>query len=136
MSDSTRSTLIDIYDAWRARDLGWLGSNLPADFSHSMNIPTQTLGLSGTRDGKLAALNRLEEIFDSFDTQHLAPGELTFCGDKAVANVTTHCMDRSSGQWLCTTKKHIWRIEDGWPVKLSEFYDLDEFNAFIRKARS
>ena len=135
MPGSAKATLIDIYDAWRAHDLDWLGSYLPADFSHSMNIPAEQLDLSGMRDGKLAALNRLKEIFDSFDTQHLEPGALTLCGDKAIADVTTRCRHRSSGMWLCTTKKHIWRIEDGWPVELSEFYDLDQFDAFMKKAR-
>jgi ketosteroid isomerase-like protein len=136
MSDSTKTTLIDIYDAWRARDLDWLATYLPADFSHSMNIPAETLSLSGMRDGKLAALDRLKDIFKSFDTQHLEPGELVLCGDKVVADVTTRCMHRPSGKWLCTTKKHVWRMEDGWPVELFEFYDLDEFDDFIRKAQS
>jgi hypothetical protein len=48
--------------------------------------------------------------------------------------LTTRCRHQSSGTWLCTTKKHVWRIEDGWPVELSEFYDLDQFDAFMRKA--
>ena len=135
MPGSAKATLIDIYDAWRAHDLDWLGSYLPADFSHSMNIPAGQLDLSGMRDGKLAVLTRLREIFDSFDTQHLEPGALTLCGNKAVAAVTTRCLHRSSGTWLCTTKKHVWRIEDGWPVELSEFYDLDEFEVFMKKAR-
>jgi hypothetical protein len=51
-------------------------------------------------------------------------------GGEAVAEVTTRCRHRSSGTWLCTTKKHVWRIEDGWPVELSEFYDLDQFTPF------
>lgn len=135
MPGSAKATLIDIYDAWRAHDLDWLGSYLPADFSHSMNIPAEQLDLSGMRDGKLAVLTRLREIFNSFDTQHLEPGALTLCGDQAVAAVTTRCLHRSSGTWLCTTKKHVWRIEDGWPVELSEFYDLDEFEVFMKKAR-
>ena len=135
MPGSAKATLIDIYDAWRAHDLDWLGSYLPADFSHSMNIPAGQLDLSGMRDGKLAVLTRLREIFNSFDTQHLEPGALTLCGNKAVAAVTTRCLHRSSGTWLCTTKKHVWRIEDGWPVELSEFYDLDEFEVFMKKAR-
>lgn len=134
MSNHVRSTLIDMYDAWLAHDLDWLGSYLPADFSHSLNIPTETIDLSGTRNGKLAALSRLGEIFDSFDTQHLEPRELVFCGDKAVAEVAACCRHRASGLWLSTTKKNVWRIEDGWPVELSEFYDLDQFNAFMTKA--
>lgn len=135
MPDSAKSTLIEIYDAWRAHDLDWLGSYLPADFSHAMNIPAETLSLSGMRDGKCAALDRLKDIFDSFDTQHLEPGELIVEEDRAVAEVTTRCRHRASGTWLCTTKKHVWRIEDGWPVELVEFYDLDQFDAFMKKTQ-
>jgi len=131
---TAKTTLIDIYDAWRTQDFDWLGTYLPADFRHSMNIPTETLALSGTRHGKSAALDRLREIFQAYDTRHFEVGKLNVQGDRACVEVTTRCLLRGTGACLSTTKMHIWQLEDGWPVRLEEFYDLEEFRAFLKQA--
>jgi ketosteroid isomerase-like protein len=133
---TAKTTLIDIYDAWRAKDFDWLGTYLPADFRHSMNIPIETLALGGTRDGKGAALDRLREIFQVYDTRHFEVGKLIVEADRASVEVTTRCLLRGTGACLHTTKKHIWLLEDGWPVQLSEFYDLAEFDAFLKHAKA
>ncbi len=132
MPKNARETLIDIYDAWRTNNFEWLASYLPADFSHSMNIPTDQFALSGFRQGKTESLNRLREILESFDSRHLDVGKLIVGQATATVDVTTRCERRSTGAWLRTTKKHVWRLEDGWPVSLSELYDLEEVHAFIR----
>jgi len=126
--------LIDIYDAWHESDFDWLGSYLPADFRHSMNIPTEKLALSGTRQGKGATLDRLREIFQAYDTRHFEVGKLIVKEDRASVDVTTRCTLRGTAACLHTTKTHIWQLEDGWPVQLSEFYDLAEFDAFWKHA--
>jgi ketosteroid isomerase-like protein len=131
---TAKTTLIDIYDAWRAHDFDWLGTYLPADFRHFMNIPTEMLALSGTRHGKGAALDRLREIFQAYDTRHFEVGKLLVEADRASVDITTRCMLRGTGACLRTTKTHIWKLEDGWPVELSEFYDLTEFDAFMKQA--
>jgi ketosteroid isomerase-like protein len=135
MTKPSKAILADIYDAWRAHDLDWLATYLPADFSHTMNIPEDVLPTSGLRQGKGAALSRLGEIFDSFDAQYLEPGEIAVSGSQAIVTVHTRCKHRRSGKWLETRKQHIWRLEDGWPVDLSEVYDLAQFEAFIKDAR-
>src|SRR5665648_992901 len=84
---TARTTLIDIYDAWHERDFDWLGSYLPADFRHSMNIPTEKLALSGTRQGKGATLDRLREIFQAYDTRHFEVGKLIVKEDRASVDV-------------------------------------------------
>jgi hypothetical protein len=99
----------------RAHDLDWLASYLPSDFSHASNIPSEILSAGGARQGKAASLERLEEIFQGFDTQYLEPGEIVVSGNRAILDVETKCQHRSSGKWLNTTKKHVWLMEDGWP---------------------
>jgi hypothetical protein len=90
-----KTNLVDIYDAWRDHDLDRLASYLPSDFSHHLNIPTELIAVGGVRHGKGAAIKRLRQIFDSFDTQHLEPRPMS--------------LHRSSRTWLHTTKKHVWR---------------------------
>ncbi len=135
MSKLRLSNLQDIYDAWRDHDLDRLASYLPADFSHSLNIPRDMLAAGGMREGKAATITRLQEIFIGFDTQSIEPGQMTPDETKIVLDVRTRCRHRLSGRWLDTTKKHVWLLEDGWPVRLSEFYDLDQFEAFMKTTR-
>jgi hypothetical protein len=47
LSKVTLTNLVDIYDAWRDHDLDRLASHLPADFSHSLNIPREILAVGG-----------------------------------------------------------------------------------------
>ncbi|HZP10419.1 nuclear transport factor 2 family protein [Methyloceanibacter sp.] len=135
MAKSSEALLTDFYDAWRAHDLDLMGTYLPDDFSHLLNIPPETLSVGGERLGKRASLMRLAEIFDGFDTQYLEPGRMIVRDAQAIVEVHTRCKHRASGVWLDTRKQHVWLLEDGWPVKLSEFYDLEQFKTFINRAR-
>jgi len=132
---SATDTLVDIYDAWQINDFDWLASYLPADFDHSMNIPTDLFELSGLRQGKTDSLDRLRKILESYETRQLCVGDLIVGPDTATVDITTKCTDRASGAWLHTTKTHIWQLEDGWPVALAEFYDLTQVAAFITSLR-
>lgn len=131
-----KTNLVDIYDAWRDHDLDRLASYLPSDFSHHINIPVEFLAMGGVRLGKQAAIERLAQIFDSFDTQFIEPGPMHLDDIGASLDVQSHCLHRSSRTWLHTTKRHVWLMEDGWPVSLSEVYDLREFEAFMKGARA
>lgn len=130
-----QTNLVDIYDAWRDHDLDRLASYLPSDFSHYINIPAETVALGGARQGKQAAIERLKQIFDSFDTQSIETGPMSLDDIGASLDVETRCMHRHSRSWLHTTKKHVWLLEDGWPISLSEFYDLKQFETFMKAAR-
>jgi len=135
VSKVTLTNLEDIYDAWRDHDLDRFASHLPADFSHSLNIPPELLGVGGMREGKAEAITRLQEIFNGFDTQYIEPVHMAPDETKVVVEVHTRCQHRLSGKLLDTKKKHVWLLEDGWPVRLSEYYDLDQFRAFMKSMR-
>jgi ketosteroid isomerase-like protein len=130
------TVLSDIYDAWRAHNLDWLGTYLPEDFSHRINIPPAMHSLGGERLGKQAALERLSLIFALFETQRLSTNNLVIDEGKAVLEVNTLCVHRSTGAALDAKKRNLWTIEDGWPTKLDEYYDLDRFAAFMQSVAS
>ncbi|MEZ5827525.1 MAG: nuclear transport factor 2 family protein [Hyphomicrobiales bacterium] len=113
MSKVTLTNLQDIYDAWRDHDLDRLASHLPADFSHSLNIPPEMLAVGGMREGKAEAITRLQAIFDGFDTQYIEPGQMTPDETKVVVDVHTRCQHRLSGKLLDTTKSMCgcWRTD-------------------------
>ena len=129
-----KTNLVDIYDAWRDHDLDRLASYLPSDFSHHLNIPVELLAVGGVRHGKEAAIERLAQIFDSFDTQYIEPGPMSSTTSARASTCRAIACTGSSRTWLHTTKKHVWLMEDGWPVSLSEFYDLKQFEAFMKGA--
>jgi hypothetical protein len=81
------------------------------------------------------ALKRLAEIFNGFDTQYLEPSRLIMRDSLAIVEVHTRCQHHASGVWLDTRKQHVWLLEDGWPVKLQEFYDLEQFETFMNCTR-
>lgn len=132
MTHSAEAILNDIYDAWRAKDLNLLSTYLPDDFSHFINIPTEIHPLGEVRHGKAAVLERLGLIFQEFDTQRLELGNISLNADGAVIEVQTQCRHRGSGALLNITKSNLWTLEDGWPVKLFEHYDLDSFMTFMK----
>jgi ketosteroid isomerase-like protein len=136
MTFSAQSLLTDIYDAWRAHDLDLLASYLPDDFSHFINIPTEMHPLGEVRHGKAAVLERFALIFQQFDTKRLETGPIAPNSHGVAIEVQTRCRHRRSGAWLDTTKSNLWTLEDGWPVKLFEHYDLDQFRAFMKAAES
>jgi len=133
---TTLTNLMDFYDAWRDHDVDRLASYLPADFSHSLNIPPEMLALGGTRQGKAATILRLQQILDGFDTQCIEPGPMRSDKNRVVLDVHTRCKHRLSNKWLDTVKQHVWVLEDGWPVSLAEFYDLEQFAAFMKSTLS
>jgi ketosteroid isomerase-like protein len=42
-----------------------------------------------------------------------------------------HYRHRGTGTVLETTKANFWTLEDGWPVRLTEYYDVAELQAFF-----
>lgn len=134
MTHSTQTILTDIYDAWREQNLDLLATYLPDDFSHFINIPTELHPLGEVRHGKAAVIERLGLIFQQFDVQHLETGQIAVNAHSATVQVRKGCRHRASGAVLDLTRSDLWTLEEGWPVKLFEHYDLDRFRDFMRKA--
>ena len=134
MTKPAKAILADIYDAWRAHDLDWLGTYLPADFSHSLNIPMEMLPAGGLRLGKGAGCAGSARSSTALTRNISSPAKSRSMGRGTIVTVHTRCRHRLSGGWLDTRKQHIWHIEDGWPVDLSEVYDLAQFEAFMKDA--
>jgi SnoaL-like protein len=131
MADLTEAMLTDIYDAWRLRNLDWLASYLPDDFCHSINIPGELYPLGGVRRGKRAAVARLRQIFQEFDTREFEIDLAAADRRGTIFEIETLCLHRPTGTWLHSAKRNVWRLEDGWPVTLEEVYDLGRFKAFL-----
>jgi len=136
MTNSVEALLTDIYDAWRAENLDLLATYLPDDFSHFINIPTELHPLGEVRHGKAAVLERLGLIFEQFAVERLETSHFAINAHSATVEVRKCCRHRESGASLDLTRSDLWTLEDGWPVKLFEHYDLDRFGDFMRTAQA
>ncbi len=132
MAKTAGAVLLDFYDAWRAQELEWLASYLPADFAHNMVFPTELSPLAGDCRGKPAVLSRwrlyiTQYEFLSFDTSGLIVER-----DRAAVEIPLRYRHKESGAELTTTKANFWTLADGWPVHLTEYYDIGGLEAHAR----
>jgi ketosteroid isomerase-like protein len=99
-----------------------------------MNFPADLHPLAGEARGKAKVLERwrlyVEPLeFLRFDTSSLMVGK-----DRAAVEIPLHYRHKETGCDLVTTKANFWTLEDGWPVRLTEYYDvrtLERFSAQI-----
>ena len=131
MAKTVGAILGDIYDAWRAQDLDWMASYLPDDFCHVIYIPADLHPLGGTRQGKKVAIERWQLIVAQFDFVGFDTSDLLIERNRAAVEIPIHYRHRETGAPLESTKANFWTLEDGWPVKLTEYHDIARVQAFV-----
>ena len=124
MGKTAGAILNDFYDAWRAQELDWLASYLPDDFCHTMVFPTEIHPLAGTTRGKTAVLERWRLYIAPYEFLHFDSGGLIVDRDRAAVEIPLHYRHIETGVELLTTKANFWTLVDGWPVQLTEYYDV------------
>jgi len=131
MVKTTGTILGDIYDAWRAHDLEWLASYLPDDFCHVIHIPLTIHPWGGIRRGKKLALERWHLILEQYEILRFDTSDLMMERNRAAVEIPMYYRHRETGTPLETVKANFWTIEEGWPVKLTEYYDIAQLQAFF-----
>jgi ketosteroid isomerase-like protein len=120
----------DIYDAWRAQDIEWLASYLPDDFNHMIYVPTEVHPLGGLSRGKAATLDRLRTIAQQLDFLRFDTSDLMVQKNRAGLEIPVQYRHKETGARLETTMVNFWTFEDGWPVKLARYHDIDRISTF------
>lgn len=129
----TEAIVTDIYDAWRRRDLDLLASYLPDDFCHVIHIPPEIHPFGGASIGKRPSLERLALIAAEFDVLSFDVSDLMIHKQRAGAEIPVRYRHRRTGTVLETVIANFWTFEEGWPVKLAEYHDLDRIKAFTAR---
>ncbi|MGA8434597.1 MAG: nuclear transport factor 2 family protein, partial [Methyloceanibacter sp.] len=114
-----------------AQNLDWLGSYLPDDFCHVIDIPVELHPLGGTRRGKKEALARLQLIVAQFHFDEIDTSDLLIERNRAAVEVPIRYRHRETGAPFESTKSNFWTLEDGWPVKLTEYHAIARVQAFV-----
>ncbi|HSD92217.1 MAG TPA: nuclear transport factor 2 family protein [Methyloceanibacter sp.] len=129
----TESIINDIYDAWRAQDVAWLGTYLPDDFSHMVYVPKEIHPLGGLRNGKADVLERYAIVAGTHDLLRYDTSDLMIHKSRAALEIVGHYRHKATGLQIETTIVNFWTFEDGWSVKLAEYHDIDRIQAFTAK---
>lgn len=124
--------LNDIYDAYRAKNLDWLGTYLPDDFCHVLHVPATVHPMAGTWHGKQAVLERMRVCIAPYDFLSFDTNTLLIEEDRAAVEIAFHYRHKITGKELRAIKANIWVIEENWPVKLTEYYDVGALQAFLQ----
>lgn len=52
---------------------------------------------------------------------------------RAALEIVGHYRHKATGLQIETTIVNFWTFEDGWPVKLAEYHDINRIQAFTAK---
>ena len=129
MTKTMETILGDIYDAWRAQDLEWLASYLPDDFYHVMHIPVAVCPERWALRRQAASVRAMALGDAEFDSLRFDTSNLLINKNCAAAEIALQYRLKPSGEVLDTTKANFWAFEAGWPVKLTEYYDVAALEA-------
>jgi hypothetical protein len=125
-----RAILGDIYDAWRAQNFDWLGSYLPDDLCHVIHIPVELHPLGGTRRGKKGALARLQLIVAQFHFDEIDTSDLLIERNRRGGSADT-LPPPGNRRAVRIDQVEFLDLEDGWPVKLTEYHAIARVQAFV-----
>jgi ketosteroid isomerase-like protein len=125
--------LNDIYDAYRVQNLEWLASYLPNDFCHVVHVPKSVHPLAGACQGKQAVLERWRICVAPYDFLAFDINTLLVEEDRAAVEIAFRYRHKATGVELVTTKANVWVLEEGWPVRLTEYYDVAKLQSFIKE---
>jgi ketosteroid isomerase-like protein len=128
--------LNDIYDAWRAQNLEWLATYLPDDFCHVLHVPESLHPQAGMLRGKQAVLDRWQLHIDPMEFLSFDTSGLIVDNDRAAVEIPLRYRHKATGHELVTIKANIWVLEEGWPVKLIEYFDIGTITKFVESIRA
>jgi hypothetical protein len=129
LPEAISSILEDFYDAWQAQDLDWLATYLPSDFIHTMHIPHAIYKDGGAVHGKRQAMERWRRYVPQCEFLRYDFSALLVGKGIAAAEISFVYRHRGTNVTLETTKANIWTFEAGWPIALTEYYDLNGMDA-------
>jgi ketosteroid isomerase-like protein len=98
--------------------------------NHMIYVPTEVHPLGGLSRGKAATLDRLRTIAQQFDFLRFDTSDLMVQKNRAGLEIPVQYRHKETSARLETTMVNFWTFEDGWPVKLAEYHDIDRISTF------
>ncbi|MGD9866946.1 MAG: nuclear transport factor 2 family protein [Hyphomicrobiales bacterium] len=134
MADINHDLLHTIYKALQKRDTEVFGRYLADDARHHIHVPIEVHPIGGLRTGKVAIIERMNEIARSFTTLSFAIDDLLVGNGRAAARVRVASLHRISGEQYRGTVVHFWTFHDGLITGLDEYHDMGDVLGFTERA--
>jgi hypothetical protein len=96
-------------------------------------VPKEIHPLGGLCRGKAAVLQRFAIVAQEHNLLRYDTSDLMIQKNRAGVEISGHYRHKSTGLQIETTIVNFWTFEDGWPVKLAEYHDIERVQSFTAK---
>src|SRR5262245_42392125 len=136
MTSEPESNLRRLYERYYDGDLDSVAAQLPASFQFRMNLPSGSFPWASQDLDRASSLEMFRGLIDSYDFLAIDVGPILTDGSRAFVRPHIHYRHKLTGDPIETTLMHVWTLEDGRPVRLEEFHDVDCTLAHLRRIAS
>jgi ketosteroid isomerase-like protein len=125
MMSDIETTIRELYEIYRGKDLDGVAAALPDHFEFRMNLPGDRFPGASQNLNRTESLKAFSLLMDSYDFKDIKVGPITTDGQRAFVQPVIHYRHKTTGEEIETTLMHVWTLRDGKPARLEEFHDVD-----------
>ena len=128
----SRGIVESFFASWGAQDVELSATHFHEDMVYELHSATRELPYTGVTRGKAAVREVLFTILKDFDYLKYDAHINSVEGDTVRAQVSFIYRHRPSGEVLDGTRRLVFRISDGFIVRMDRFHDDQRVDAFMR----
>lgn len=121
--DRTRATVMALYDAYRRRDFDQVAALIHPDIDWIVYSPVSVFPFAGPRHGRIAVLQAMAGMVQSYRLESHKPEILIVEGGRAAVIADIGLQQRATGRSLRFRVAHFLRVVDGQVIEFREFAD-------------
>lgn len=121
MSEDTRATVEELYDAYERRDGDRIAALVHDDIDWVIYAPVSVFPFAGPRQGRAAVLQALGAIAEEYTLQSYKREIMIVDGDRAAVMSDVNFTQRATGRTLRFRVANFLRIQDGRVIEFREF---------------
>jgi ketosteroid isomerase-like protein len=119
----TRSTVNELYSAYRAGDAARVAALVDDDIDWVIHGPVDLFPFQGARRGKAAVMEALAGIAEKYELKRYENKYIIVEGERAAVLSQTAFVQRSTQRTLSMQLVNLMRVKDGKIVEFREFSD-------------
>ncbi len=121
MSEDTRATVVELYDAYERRDVDRIAALIHDDIDWVIYAPVSVFPFAGPRQGRAAVLQTLGAIAEEYALQSYKREIMIVDGDRAAVMSDVNFTQRATGRTLRFRVANFLRVRDGRLIEFREF---------------
>jgi hypothetical protein len=76
-------------------------------------------------------IERWRTVVADYEFLEVDTHDLIMVKDRAAIEIPLRYRHRRTGRLIETVKANFWTLEDGWPIRLTEYYDVSRVGSFM-----